>query len=86
MSIHEQTFQHFQQLYQAAAPINEVDDFFIEIFMDFIELLEPYASEGADLELLIEHMAVIDFEMQQAFISCLLSLGVELNDEEDAQC
>ncbi|UYI50197.1 hypothetical protein OFO16_19625 [Vibrio natriegens] len=86
MNIHEQTFQHFQQLYQAAEPINDVDDFFAEIFMDFIELLEPYASEGADLELLIEHMAEIDFKMQQAFISCLLSLGVELNDEEDAQC
>jgi hypothetical protein len=82
MNIHEQTFQHFQQLYQAAEPINDVDDFFAEIFMDFIELLEPYASEGADLELLIEYMAVNDFDMHQAFISCLLSLGVELNGEE----
>ncbi|HBB9946062.1 hypothetical protein JHS95_13180 [Vibrio parahaemolyticus] len=86
MNIHEQTYQHFQQLYQAAAPINEVDDFFIEIFMDFIELLEPYLSERDDLELLIEYMAVNDFEMHQAFISFLLALGLVINDWEDAQC
>jgi len=74
MNIDEQTYEKFQQLYQAE-PIIDVDMFFEENLMAFIELLAPYASEGEDMNKLTMYMLGQNPEAYQVFMFCLLSLG-----------
>lgn len=74
MNIDEQTYKKFQQLYQAE-PIIDVDMFFEENIMAFIELLAPYASEGEDMNKLTMYILGQNTEAYQVFMFCLLSLG-----------
>jgi len=79
MNINEQTYKKFQQLYQAE-PIINVDMFFAQNFMEFVELLEPYASEGASINELTSYMIAHDTEMYDVFMHCILTLGIKANN------
>lgn len=75
MNIDEQTYKKFQQLYQAE-PIIDVDMFFAKNFMEFVELLEPYATEEASMNELTKYMIDRDTKMYDVFMHCILSLGI----------
>lgn len=79
MNISEQTYQQFQQIYQAE-PIIDVDMFFAQNFIDFVELLEPYATEGENFNELTRYMNARDTEMYEVFMHCILSLAIRTND------
>lgn len=78
MNIYEQTYTQFQELYEAQ-PASNVDLFFAQNFMGFVELLEPYANQGASLNILTRYLLIRDAEMYDVFIHCLLNLGIRAN-------
>lgn len=80
MNIYEQTYNKFQQLYQAGS-INDVDMFFAQNVKEFVDLLEPYATEGASMNELTKYIISRDTEMYDVFMQCLLSLGIRANKE-----
>jgi len=75
MNIYEQTYQKLQQIYQEE-PIIDVDMFFAQNFMQFVDLLDPYATEGVSLNELTRYINARDTEMYQVFMHCILSLGI----------
>lgn len=78
MNIYEQTYRQFQKLYEAQ-PVFDVDLFFTQNFMGLVELLEPYASQGASLNILTRYLLTREAEMYDVFMHCILSLGIRAN-------
>ncbi len=80
MNIYEQTYNKFQQLYQAES-INDVDMFFAQNVKEFVDLLEPYSTESASMNELTKYIISRDTEVYDVFMQCLLSLGIRANKE-----
>ena len=78
MNINEKTYIQFQQMVQSY-PQADADLILAENFMEFIELLEPYASEGEDMNKLTMYMAGQDPTIYEVFMSCILNLGLRAN-------
>jgi len=78
MNIYEETYTQFQELYEAQ-PVIDADLFFAQNFMEFVDLLDPYATEEASFNELTSYMIARDTEMYDVFMHCILNLGIRAN-------
>jgi len=76
MNINEKTFEKFKKIYNQYPSGTKC--ILAQNFMEFVDMLAPYADQEEDLNELTKYMFKKDFFIYQLFMNSILALGMRV--------